>query len=119
MMKEEFEKLAGMSVTYTEYKEIEEAYMKAPEMQPKIEFVRLWKDDLGPETLAARRLQELVQIDNEREIIKAELNSVKVEYEKLVAKHETLYLRMQATEKKYLKDMKLVQQARNILFNVD
>jgi hypothetical protein len=119
MMKEEFEKLAGIAVTYAEYKDIEAAYMADDSTVNKKIWVDRWLNNLGVKELAAARLVEFARVQNELEIAKAQELNWKVEYNKLVEKHEELFAYNEKLKSKHSNCLKQIHQVRSILFDID
>jgi hypothetical protein len=119
MMKEEFEKLAGLQVSYAEYKEIETDYMADESTVNKQIWVDRWLNNLGVKELAAARLTELVRVQNELEISKTQEVNWKTEYNKLVEEHEKLFAYNKKLELKHSNGLKQIYQARCILFDIE
>jgi hypothetical protein len=75
MMKEEFEKLAGFSVNYEEYKEIEADYM-ATDID-KVRFVKDWKKNDGIDRISRLRIRKIEELSEKLRCLESNYMSAK------------------------------------------
>jgi hypothetical protein len=69
MMKEEFEKRIGLTITSDEYEAIEAAYMGMPESVDKDKFVKIWLKGGGVQGLLDKRLFREINLQDQIEHI--------------------------------------------------